>query len=173
MKWLYQTTVNPVRQKIQEIIKASFTELGIDCELKTIESSVFFSADPGNEDTVSRFYADLEMYNTGAKNTFPIDWYRRYLSTAIAQKENNWANYNYSRYQNPEFDELFDQLATELDPEKSTELLLEMQRLVWRDVAEIGIVAVKRVAAASSTLAGYEPTSWRPDVADIANWRRV
>jgi hypothetical protein len=41
-------------------------------------------------------------------------------------------------------------------------------------VAEIPLLATNSVSAASNTITGYdEPRSvWRPEFADIANWRR-
>ncbi|HLI50382.1 MAG TPA: ABC transporter substrate-binding protein, partial [Thermomicrobiaceae bacterium] len=172
LKWVYQTTVNQVRQKTQEVIKASLQKLNISVELKTIESSVFFSGDAGNTDTDSHFYADLEMYTNTPANLFPISWYQRYYSPEIAQKENDWHGTNYLRYANPDFDKLFEQVRTEIDPRQSTETFLQMQRLIWQDVAEIAIVARKNVSAAGKELAGYTPSSWYGDTADIADWRK-
>ncbi|MEM9247046.1 MAG: peptide ABC transporter substrate-binding protein, partial [Cyanobacteria bacterium P01_F01_bin.153] len=66
---VFATSVNPLRQKTQEIIKQSFEELGVGVELKTIDAGVFFSGDPSNPDTVNRFETDLQMFTTG--NTSP------------------------------------------------------------------------------------------------------
>jgi peptide/nickel transport system substrate-binding protein len=42
MRIRFQTTVNSVRQKTQEIIKQDWEQLGIHVELKVIDASVFF-----------------------------------------------------------------------------------------------------------------------------------
>ncbi|MDP1576649.1 MAG: peptide ABC transporter substrate-binding protein, partial [Cypionkella sp.] len=42
---LYQSTVNPIRQDFQALIKDWWTELGVDVELKAIDPSVFFGGD--------------------------------------------------------------------------------------------------------------------------------
>ena len=62
MKLLYQTSVNPVRQKTQAIIKKAFEQTGIEVELKAVNPGVFFSSDPGNADAfgqISRRPADV------------------------------------------------------------------------------------------------------------------
>ncbi|MDQ5853882.1 MAG: peptide ABC transporter substrate-binding protein, partial [Chloroflexota bacterium] len=62
MRILYQTTVNPLRQKEQALVKAAWEQLGIEVELKSVDAGVFFSSDPGNPDTAAHFYADVEMF---------------------------------------------------------------------------------------------------------------
>jgi peptide/nickel transport system substrate-binding protein len=46
----------------QALIKAWWSELGIDTELRNIDASVFFGGDPASPDTFQKFYADIEMY---------------------------------------------------------------------------------------------------------------
>ena len=84
MKVLYQTTLNPLRQKTQEVIKQSWEELGISTELKSIDAGVFFAADPGNTDTWSHFYADVQMATNGG-GLFPIDYMTFYKSNDPAK----------------------------------------------------------------------------------------
>ena len=46
MEMVFQTSVNPVRQKTQEIVKQSLEEIGIGVELKSIDASVYFFRRP-------------------------------------------------------------------------------------------------------------------------------
>ena len=62
MKLLYQTSVNPVRQKTQAIIKKAFEQAGIEVDLKAVNPAVFFSSDPGNAEAFAKFHADLQMF---------------------------------------------------------------------------------------------------------------
>ncbi len=66
LKVLYQTSTNSVRQKTQALIKQWWSEIGIDTELKNVDAGVFFGSDPNSPDTYLKFFADLEMYTTGA-----------------------------------------------------------------------------------------------------------
>ncbi len=118
LHWTYQTSVNSVRQKHQEIVKQSLGKIGVEIEIKSIDASVYFSGDPGNEQTTNHFYADLEMYTNSPSSPFPILWFQRYLSTHIAQKSNSWSQDNYARINDPDFDKLYDQVKQEMDPDQ-------------------------------------------------------
>ena len=172
MAWLSTASTNSVRQKEQEIIKSALQQIGIAMEIKAVDASAYFSA--GNADSFQQLKCDLGMETNGAA-VYPLLWYLRYLSADplkdLAQKENNWSGRNIMRYQNPEFNDLYARVSVEVDPAKYTQLFQQMQDLVVRDVADIGLVARNNVAAAGKRLAGYEPTPWAPDVWDIHNWR--
>jgi peptide/nickel transport system substrate-binding protein len=55
MKSVYQTAVNPMRQKTQAIVKKAFEQIGIDVELKALNAGGYFSSDPANPDTYAHF----------------------------------------------------------------------------------------------------------------------
>ncbi|MEH2365568.1 ABC transporter substrate-binding protein [Nostoc sp.] len=116
LKVLFQSSVNPVRQKTQEIIKQSLTSIGVGVELKSIDSSIFFSSDPANADTMARFQADLQIFSSGNSNPDPGTYLKAWTCNEIPQKKNNWSKPNSSRYCNPEYDKLWQQSNTELDP---------------------------------------------------------
>lgn len=170
---LYQTTVNPVRQKTQEIVKQDFEAIGFSVEIKAIEASVFFSADPGNPDTSAHFYADIEMYSHSSEAVYPIDWGERFRTDQIASKANNWTGRNIARYDNPEFDRLHDQARVELNPERQAELFIAMNDLTVSDVVEIPMVHRGNVSGANKSLSGYH--GWAgagTDFWDIKDWIR-
>ncbi|CAN5591522.1 peptide ABC transporter substrate-binding protein [soil metagenome] len=169
---VYQTSINAVRQRTQEIIKQSLEQLGFTVELKTVDASIFFSSDAGNPDTASHFYADLEMYTNGPSSPYPIAWAERYRTDSIAQKSNNWSENNITRYNNPEFDVLHDQAQTELDPEIQAELFIAMNDMSVMDFVEIPIIHRSSVAAVVNTLTGYNGATFMSDVWDIKDWRR-
>lgn len=169
---LYQTSINSVRQKTQEIVKQSMEQAGLVVELKSVDSAVFFSSDAGNPDTYPHFYADLEMYTNGPSSPYPITWAERYRSDDIASQANSWAGTNITRYNNPEYDTLHDQAKTELDPDKQAELFIAMNDLSVNDFVEVPIIHRASVACASNGLSGYVGTTWASDVYDMKNWRK-
>src|SRR5205807_9913453 len=61
MHVVYQTTVNPLRQKEQDIVKNGWQQLGVEVELKSVDAGVFFSSDAGNPDTAAHFYTAVEL----------------------------------------------------------------------------------------------------------------
>jgi peptide/nickel transport system substrate-binding protein len=170
LHWVYQTSVNSVRQKTQEIIKQSLGTIGVEIEIKSIDASVYFSGDPSNDNTTNKFYADLEMYTNSASSPFPILWFQRFLSTQIAQKENGWALNNDCRVNSPDFDKLYDAVQQEMDPKKSTPLFQQMVHLVWDQVFTLGLVSRQNVAAVSSKLKGQKTSTWTYDTYDVKDW---
>ena len=169
---LFQTSINSVRQKTQEIVKASLVQLGFTVELKSVDAAVFFSSDAGNPDTYPHFYADLEMYTNGAESPYPITWAERYRSDNIAQQSNQWAGTNITRYNNPEFDKIHDQARVEMDPAKQVELFVAMNDMSVNDFVEVPVIHRATVAAASNSLKGYNGTPWSSDLYDLKNWTR-
>src|SRR5262249_3701773 len=61
MQVVFQASVNLINQKKQAIVKQALERLGIEVELKAIPGTVFNSSDPGNSETYSHFYADMQM----------------------------------------------------------------------------------------------------------------
>ena len=90
MKVVFQTSVNPLRQKTQEIVKQGLEAIGVKVELKSIDASIFFSGDPANNDTVEHFYADLQMFTTGNYSPDPSNYMKDYKCDEIPQKANNY-----------------------------------------------------------------------------------
>ena len=172
MQIVFQTSVNPLRQKTQAVAKQGLQSIGVGVELKSIDPSVYFSSDSSNNDTVEHFYADLQMYTTG--NTVPDPaTYMNFMTCAqIPQQENNWSGDNNSRYCNPEYDSLWQEASTELDPGKREQLFIEMNDLLIEDAAVIPLVHRADVMAFSNSLTGYEPTAWDMRTWDIMNWQR-
>lgn len=172
MKVVFQTTVNPLRQKTQEIIKQSWQSLGIDVELKTIDASVFFSSDPSNTDTVERFSADVQMFTTGNGNPDPTPYFQVYTCDNIPQKSNNWSGNNYSRYCNKEFDRLLATVTTELNPEKRATIFKQLNDLLIKDTAVVPIVHRGDTVAVSNNLQGVQLTPWDLKTWNIADWNK-
>ena len=174
MKVLYQTTINPLRQKTQEIIKQGWESMGVPTELKSIDAGVYFSSDAGNPDTASHFYADFEMFTNSPSVPYPISYMASWKSTDpdtdLAQKSNQWAGGNVERWVNEDYNAMYTQALTELDEAKQVELFTGMNDLVVNEYVEIPLVHRADVVAANKKLKGYKTSPWTPDVHDIANW---
>ena len=172
MNVLFQTSVNPLRQKIQEIVKQQLTSLGVKVDLKNIDSSIYFANDPANPDTVARFQADIQMFSTGNSNPDPDAYMKNWTCEEIPQKKNNWSKPNSSRYCNPEYDKLWKQSATELNPEKRHQLFIQMNDLLIKDVIVIPLVARATVNGISNRLTGVEATPWDTQTWNIKDWKQ-
>jgi peptide/nickel transport system substrate-binding protein len=172
MKIVYQTSVNPVRQKTQAIVKKAFEHLGIEVELKAVNAGVYFSSDPANPDTASHFYADIQMFTFGPGSPDPQAHLNRFVSWQIAQKANNWSGRNVVRWSNPDYDRLWQQAETELDPVRRAALIIRMNDLLIEDVVLIPLVWRNGVRAVSHKLHGMALSDWDSDFWDLAYWHR-
>ncbi|NJO10528.1 MAG: peptide ABC transporter substrate-binding protein [Leptolyngbyaceae cyanobacterium SL_1_1] len=172
MAVLFQTSVNPVRQKTQEIIKQSLETLGIEVELKSVDPSIHFSGDPASTETIEHFYADMQMFTTGNTNPDPGAYLKTYTCDEITQKSNNWSKQNFSRYCNPAYDSLWQASATELDPQKRQDLFIQMNDLLVDEAVVLPIVHRADADAVSNQLTGIEITPWDLHTWNIAEWGR-
>ena len=172
MQIVFQTSVNPLRQKTQEIIKQSLQKIGVGVELKSIDASVFFSSDPSNNDTVEHFYADLQMFTSGNLNPDPTTYMNNYTCDNIPQKSNNWAGDNYSRYCNPEYDKLWQESTQELDPNKREKLFIQMNDILVNNFIIISLVHRAKVTGISRRLEGFELTPWDFNTWNIKDWKK-
>jgi peptide/nickel transport system substrate-binding protein len=168
---LYQTTVNPLRQKEQALVKAAWEQLGVAVELKSVDPGVFFSTDAGNPDTFGHFFADVQMYTNNYEQPDPTTYLCDWSTSQISQRSNGWALNNNERYSNPEYDQLCDQLRKETDEAKRKELVLQMNDIIIEDVVVIPLVARPQVASGKSkALQGINLTPWDSEVWNIADW---
>lgn len=172
MQMVFQTSVNPLRQKTQAVVKQGLQSVGIGVELKSIDPSVYFSSDSSNNDTVEHFYADLQMYTTGNTSPDPAAYMNFMTCNQIPQQANNWSGDNNARYCNPEYDQLWQEASQELDPERRNQLFIQMNDLLIEDAAVIPLVHRADVMAYGNSLTGYEPTAWDMRTWDIMNWKR-
>jgi len=172
IKLLYQTSTNSLRQKNQAIVKQACTKAGLDVELKSVVASVFFSSDPANLDTYAHFSADLQMYNTTQTSPDPQFFMNQFLSTEAAQKANKWAGRNPTRWQNAEYDKLWNAAEMEFDPVKRAAMFIRMNDLVVGNVVVIPEIWRNRTSAAASKLQGLDLSGWDSSLANLANWYR-
>jgi peptide/nickel transport system substrate-binding protein len=170
MKLLYQTSTNPVRQKTQALVKKALEQIGVVVELKAVNAGVYFASDPGNPDTSAHFYADMQMYTVSPGAPDPQSHMDQFVSWEIARKANNWAGQNVVRWANAEYDRLWKQAATELDPARRAALFIRMNDLLIEDVVVIPVVWRNEVVAASHRLHGMELTTWDSNLWDLAYW---
>ncbi|MFN8632932.1 MAG: peptide ABC transporter substrate-binding protein [Chloroflexota bacterium] len=173
MKVLYQTTVLGLRQQIQAIMKKELETLGFEVELKAIPSDVFFSNDPNNPDTSTKFQADIQEWSASLNQPDPQFFMQQFQTSQIAQASNRWAGLNRSRYGNPEADRLFEQGGKELDPVKRVEIFKSLNRLLHDDVAVAPIFTRNNPAAVKNDLRLPSPHTWNSQVPNIEYWYRT
>jgi peptide/nickel transport system substrate-binding protein len=176
MHVVYQTTINSLRQKEQDLVKAGWQQIGIETELKSVDAGVFFSADPGNPDTNSHFYTDVEMYTSTFGSPFPLNYMKAFYSgnpeVDVAQQANQWSARNYTRWISADYNKLFDQVKGETDPQKATQLWIQMNDLVVNSYISVPLIDRNSTDAKIKALNGpklspFDEWSW-----NIADWTK-
>jgi peptide/nickel transport system substrate-binding protein len=171
LKYVYQTSINQPRQKTQAIVKQACQKAGIDIELKSVTASVFFSSDVSNPDTYPHFYADIQMYNNGPQQPDPAVFLKQFLSWEAATKANKWQGRNITRWQSPEYDEIYKASQGELDPMKRAAMMIKLNDLAVNNYIVIPVVARPVVTAVSNKLTA-ELSGWDNNTWDLASWFR-
>ncbi|MBV9895014.1 MAG: peptide ABC transporter substrate-binding protein [Chloroflexi bacterium] len=177
MHVVYQTTINSLRQKEQEIVKNGWQQIGIETELKSVDAGVFFSADAGNPDTNSKFWADTEMFTSTFGSPFPLNYMKLFYSgnpdTDVAQASNKWAARNYTRWVNADFNALLDQVKAETDVQKAQQLWIQANDLVVNNYISIPLIDRNNADGKAKNIQGpnlspFDDWSW-----NIADWTRT
>jgi peptide/nickel transport system substrate-binding protein len=174
MHVLYQTTVNPLRQKEQDIVKNGWQQLGVEVELKSVDASVFFSSDAGNPDTAAHFYTDVEMFTNGASSPDMTQYIALWTTEQITSKANQWHGNNYHRWSNPDYDAIYNQLKTETDAAKRRDLIIKANDLLVGQVVVIPLVArTQPTDGISKAIQGEIPNPWDSVLWNIADWTKT
>lgn len=171
---LYQTSVNPVRQDFQALVKGWWNELGIEVELKSVDGGVFFGGDAGSPDTFQKFYADVEMYANNFDGTDAEPYMAQYLCDKAPKPETQWQGENVNRYCDPAYDELLKVLSTTSGVEARGEVVMKLNEMLTKESNTIlPLVDRGRLSAHSNTLGGVVLNTWDSELWNVADWYRL
>jgi peptide/nickel transport system substrate-binding protein len=173
LKMVFQTSINAVRQKTQAIVKQTAAKAGIDLELKSVVASVFFGADPGNPDTTSKFFADLQMYAFNfTSGPEPLRFMDPFVSWEMPTKENKWAGRNATRWKNDEYDRAWKAAEREMDPVKRAALFIQMNDLLIQHNVVVPITWRANISSIGNKLKNTEICGWDSSFWNLAHWYR-
>jgi peptide/nickel transport system substrate-binding protein len=171
---LYQTTVNPVRQDFQALIKGWWNEIGVEVELKAIDPSVFFGGDAASPDTFQKFYADVQMFANNFDGTDAEPYMAQYLCDKIPGPENQWQGENINRFCDPAYEALKATLSTTAGIEARGEIVKKLNDMLTKDSnISIPLVDRGRFSAKSNTLDGFVMNAWDTELWNAQDWSRV
>jgi peptide/nickel transport system substrate-binding protein len=177
----YGTSINPVRQKTQAVVKQAFEAIGFKVNLDQVDAGIFFDSSEGNDRNTSHMYWDMAMWTNNPVSPVPASfftsWYSGEDRSNIAQKSNGWSGNNSQRWVNADFDTAYEELLVQTTLEGANEKLITLNDILINEV--VVIPEVNRPAdtyAISQRLnndnvalgVGYELSYW-----NIANWRTV
>jgi peptide/nickel transport system substrate-binding protein len=166
----YRTTVNAVRQKVQDIMKKNWESIGWKINLESVDAGVFFTNTAPNG--ANKFFADIEMF-TNSGDPDPTSYYTGWTCAQANGKAANWNNGGYERYCNKDFDAIIDKLRSETDQAKRNELAIQANDLLIKDVVIIPLVnRTFATSGVSKTLKGVAPTPWDSEMWNVADWTK-
>jgi peptide/nickel transport system substrate-binding protein len=174
MHVVYQTTVNSLRQKEQDIVKAGWEQIGAEVELKSVDAGVFFSSDAGNPDTAAHFYTDVEMFTNNPSDPSYTNYVALWTTDQITSKANQWHGNNYGRWSNSDYDQIYQQMRTETDSAKRTALVQQANDMLVSQVVVIPLVArTTPTDGISKSIQGDIPNPWDDVLWNIADWYKT
>jgi len=169
----YQTSTNAVRQNTQALIKQAWSQIGIETELRNIDSAVFFGGDPASPDTYGKFYTDVQMYTNGATGTDPQNYLAYWRTSEINGPSNNWLGNNVPRWYSEEYDALHAELTETVAIEDRAELAIQLNDLIIQNGVLIPLVHRGSASAHANSLQGVLINAWDSEMWNIADWTRA
>ncbi|ASP22297.1 oligopeptide-binding protein AppA [Antarctobacter heliothermus] len=170
---VYQSSVNAVRQDFQALIKDWWEQIGMEVELRAIDSSVFFGGDAGSPDTFQKFYADVEMYANTFNGTDPQAYLGNGLCDKAPRPATQWQGENISRFCDEEYDALHKELSETADMAERSRIGKELSRMAFERGSMIPLVHRGRLSAHSNSLGGVKLNVWDSELWNVADWYRM
>ena len=121
--------------------QAQMKEIGVNVEIQQVPTDVYYA----EEGTDNWYEADFSWVDWGTRAA-PITYFDLALTSD--------APWNYSRWQNTEFDALAEQIPLELDPAKRAELYQQAQQILQDQVPMINFLVNTAVAGQSANVDG-------------------
>ena len=187
LEFTFTTTINSVRQKTQQVVKANLAEIGIAVTLAQTDSAIFFDSGVGNDQNLRHMYTDANMYTQTLASPAPISqfqvWYAGADRANVAQQANGWAGQDSQRYLNSEYDALYEQLTggTITDVDAFNQLMIQMNDMLVNDVVVVPLVNIGNKYAIHKSLVHGDLTTGEDNTAtngldgvfwNIVNWNR-
>lgn len=136
-------SVNSVRQRTQAVIKQDLESIGFRINIPQVDATVFFYSTAGNDQNYRHFYFDMAIWSqepsTLVPLTFMSNWYAGEDGSNIAQESNGWQRTNLQRWQNEQYDQLFNELRAATSMEEAQQLLIAMNDLLINECVMVPI----------------------------------
>ena len=137
---LVAQTADPV-PAVATAWQAQMKEIGVNVDIQQVPPDVYYA----EEGTDNWYEADFSFVDYGTRAA-PITYFDLALTSD--------APWNYSRWKNPEFDAIAEQIPLELDPAKRGELYKQAQQILQEQVPMINFIINTAVAGQSANVDG-------------------
>lgn len=135
---------NAVRQQTQAVLKSDLDAIGFRIDIPAVDGTIFFDTTAGNDQNYQHFYWDMAIWSQEPATLIPLvfmsNWYAGENGSNISQQENDWQLANVQRWQNEQYDEMFEQLRVATTMEEAQQLLSGMNDLLIQERVMVPIV---------------------------------
>ncbi|MEM6589165.1 MAG: peptide ABC transporter substrate-binding protein [Pseudomonadota bacterium] len=173
LRIIFQTSTNAVRQDFQAMIKQWWSEIGVETELRNINASVFFGADPGSPDTYQKFFADVQMFAGTFDGTDPEAYMAGWQCDRIPSPDNQWQGSNIARFCSEDFDAMAAEMARTGALDKRADIAKLMNDVLMQKFILLPLVDRGRISAHANSLGGVAINAWDSELWNIADWHRA
>ena len=117
------------------------------------------------------------MFTSTFGSPFPLNYMKQFYSgdpsVDVAQKANQWAARNYTRWISDDFNKLFDQVKVETDVDKAQQMWIQLNDMVVNAYISVPLIDRKFSDGKAKALKGpdlspFDDWSW-----NIADWTRA
>lgn len=138
-------------------------------DLRSVDASVYFGR-PDNAESAIRFTTDINLLATGSSRPDAQSFFEGFTIAQLPNKANNWGGSNINRYQNEEYDKLFDQYKRELDPAKRKVLATQLDDKIIGDGIRIPIIIRNDVYAHRTDLTNIQYSPYSSEFWNVGHW---
>lgn len=134
--------------RVADIMKEGFSKAGMKLTQRSLDINAFITAlgDPDNTWTGYDFAL--------VASSFPMDPDQNLISFITEQQPED-GGFNWTSYESPEFDRLYEQQRVEMDVDKRRELVYQAQQLLYEDNPVLMLVYEPQIDARSTGWSGF------------------
>lgn len=149
IRFSVRLTANPFMQQVQlgaQFLRSALAEIGIDVQIQNFDFPTYVK----KVYTEGAFDLDIQVLAAGYD---PTDGIQRGYYSGNIKEGLAWSNH--SHYSSAEADDLFERGASEPDADKRREIYTQLQRVIYRDLPSVNLVAPQSLTVARNTLHDY------------------
>ena len=158
-----------ILEQTELVIADLYKDLGIELRIQNVEQSVLFG---GWSDRAARKTGDFDIliYDTGAGINPQIHVDGLLNSASIPTEENGGAGGNYSRWANPQADELLAVAGSNPSLDARKDAYCQIAELINEELPQIFLYQFEDNHAVSTNLKGLDMSTWSGLVWDVDGW---
>lgn len=168
----HQAIIDPLNRQIQDIVNSNLAAVGIETRIEVVDAGIFFGGDQSQNETVEKFRADIQHWNTPMPSIDPVTYFAYWTEEQIPTPENGWVGFNSARWYNERFNELQEQAGRELDPDVRRDMIIEMNDLIVEDRWVLPLVRLPDASVFDASIENVQITPWDAETWLIQDWTR-